>query len=1095
MIKMKILILSLFVFAFAVSASPLSIRMDIRAQSGTLAPRSKGVRFASWLKEKQETTLICTENFTGEEWKTCTFSFVPARSGNVVLQLRGPFAKKDAQWVLYRNIRWNGKLLPNGDFSRGLSDWNVRKTAGGMAALVEDPALSPAGRSIRVWHDGFLSREIPVEAGRTVTLQVDACPTPAFTAFDGFIPLSLRKFANRDYADETEGDGKGGWSDQGREKDLRNFDTARRQFAGIRFDLINPKQNNGKAVVVLDSGYAPTGLREIAFDVPEKAKYTRFLYLLHTGCWVPGKPVPIGTIEFETRDGKRKETRLVAGTDLQDWTRPSSTRNTLAVSVGSYAGEQRAVFLSKFPVPLENVRKIRLRSAGQVCWILCGATLTDQEVTWNLKSFVPGPEYKAADLSPFPVTKPGSALDFSEMSGNLPAGSYGRVVPASQGHLEFEKRPGQPLRFRAAYHFTAEWGLLSSIRRKSAAELKQMIDAYIRELRMRGYNMVRTHTIEQILMLDAPAKGEPDPRFADAVDYCLARLKENGIYLNLNIAAYQFLYPFKVTNSSRPADIKPKMVFGDEKTRQEWLDTARYLLCHKNRYTGMALKDDPMLVCVEPFNELGMVGPQRVYAKEETAIWVGQQFRNYLRRTRPGVDESLIPKKPNEVNGGKFREEWMRFCIESLRETGAWMKARVRELGCNVPVGQYNLSPARFYGDIRSEQNEVIIRNAYFCHPSGSITRQQSATENAVSHFLNTASSRLADRPMIVTEYNHVRNRYEYEQLLFPAYAAFQDYAGLTLHAVILNPTWKVDREMNTYLDLMSEYLSLFAFQRGDVSPSRNLVELLVPKSSLYAKGTDSAISTEQTRWSLLTRFAVRYEGCKPPAEVIAPAPVPVMTFPLTGYAKVGGSAMFTETGVTQGAKFDPKPWIAALRTRGILSKNNQTDPEKGIWESDTGELLLNTREKRFLLRTPRLEAVVSDRNHGESLPVLAKVRSSVPSTVALASRDGKVLAKNSERMLLFYLTDNVNTGMELSPDRTELRKQGKTPTLLRTGQLELQLNLPTGKRYRLYPLRSDGLRREGIPLTKSGSGYRLELDTAALPHGPTGVFELVAEP
>lgn len=97
--------------------------------------------------------------------------------------------------------------------------------------------------------------------------------------------------------------------------------------------------------------------------------------------------------------------------------------------------------------------------------------------------------------------------------------------------------------------------------------------------------------------------------------------------------------------------------------------------------------------------------------------------------------------------------------------------------------------------------------------------------------------------------------------------------------------------------------------------------------------------------------------------------------------------------------------------------------------------------------------------------------------------------------MLLFYLTDNVNTGMELSPDRTELRKPGKTPTLLRTGKLELQLNLPAGKRYRLYPLRSDGLRREGIPLTKNGSGYRLELDTAALPHGPTGVFELVAEP
>ncbi len=1093
-IPVPTLFVTLFVFALAVSASPLTIRMDIEAKSGTLAPRSKGIRFAGWLKEKKETTLICTENFSEEQWRTCTFSFVPAQSGKVVLLLRGPYGKP-SQWVLYRNIRWNGKPVPNGDFSQGLNGWSVQKSSGGVAALVEDPALSPAGPSVRVWHNGHLSREFPVEAGKTVTLQVDACPTSAFTVLNDFIPLSLRHAANRDYADEVEGDEKGGWSDQGAEKDLRKFDPARRQFAGIRFDLINPKQNNGKAVAVLDSGYAPTGLREIVLDVPEKAKYTRFLYLLHTGCWVPGKPVPIGAIEFETGDGKRQETRLVTGTDLNDWTRPNSTGNALAVSVGSYAGEQRAVFLSKFPVPLENVRKIRLRTAGQICWILCGATLTDQEITWNLKSFVPGPEYKAADLSPFPVTQPGSALDFSEMSGTVPAGTYGRVIPAAQGRLEFERRPGQPLRFRAAYHFASNWAFLHSIRRKSAEELKPMIDAYIRELRMRGYNMVRSHTIEQILMLDAPAKGEPDPRFADAVDYFLARLKENGIYLNLNIAAYQFLYPFKVTHSSRPADIKPKMVFGDEKTRQEWLDTARYLLCNKNRYTGTALKDDPMLVCVEPFNELGMVGPQRVYAKEETAVWVGQQFRDYLRRTRPDVDESLIPKKPNEVNGGKFREEWVRFYIESLRETGAWMKARVRELGCNVPVGQYNLSPARFYGDIRSEQNEVIIRNAYFCHPSGSITRQQSATENAVSHFLNTASSRLADRPMIVTEYNHVRNRYEYEQLLFPAYAAFQDYAGLTMHSVILMPIWQEDGEMSTYLDLMSEYLSLFAFQRGDVSPSRNLVELLVPKSSLYARGTDSAISTEQTSWSLLTRFAVRYEGCKPPAGVITPAPVPLLTLPLTGYAGVGGSAMFTETGATQGRKFDPKPWIATLRTRGIIPETNRTDPEKGVWESDTGELLLNTREKRFLLRTPRLEAVVSERNHGESLPVLAKVRSSVPSTVALASRDGKALTKDSERMLLFYLTDNLNTGMELSPDRTELRKNGKTPTLLRTGQLELQLNLPAGKRYRLYPLRSDGLRREGVPLTKNGSGYRLELDTAALPNGPTGVFELVAEP
>lgn len=1099
--KKEYLTVLLTVFALVLSAVPLSIRMDIRAKSGTLAPVA-GVRFANWLKDKRETMLICSAQTDKEEWKTYSFSFIPAESGDVVLTLRGPDPRKaPPQWVLYRNIRRNGKLLVNGDFSKGLSGWPVRKTRNGMDAdLVDDPALTPGGRCVRVWHDSFISRTIPVEAGKKVTLEVDACPTLAFTPVAGTYPLSLRNVANRDYADDVEQDGKGGWSDQGPAKDLRKFDIARKQFAGVQFNLIDPRRNQRKAVVVFDSGYASTGLREIVLDVPEAAKYSRYLYLLHTGCWVPGKPIPVGTIIFETGDGRRKEQNLVSGTDLQDWTRPSSTKNTLTASCGTYSGEQRAVFLSKFPVPMGNVKKIRLKTTGKAVWILCGATLADQEITWSDVPFTPGPEYKAADLSPAPVTCAGSALDFSGFSDNAPAGTYGKVVLAGPGHMEFEKRPGTQLRFRAAYHFASEWSMMALIRKKSGKELKPLIDAYVAELRRRGYNMVRSHTVEQFLMLDAPEKGRPDPRFADALDYFFARLKENGIYLNLNIAANQFLYPFRVTSQSRPADIKPKMIFGDRQTRQDWLDTARYFLCHVNPYTGLALKDDPMLVCVEPFNELGMAVPRRVYKKEETGKWVGEKFRAFVLRRNGKVDDSIFPEKPNEVGGGKLRREWMEFCIESLRETGAWMNARLRELGCKAPIGQYNLAPSRFYGDIRSEQSDFVLRNSYFCHPSdlsrpGSITRQQSAIENGVPHFTNIASSRFFDRPLIVTEYNHARNRYEYEQFIFPAYAAFQGFTGITMHAVDMRPKQETDKEFSTYLDRMSEYLSFFLFQQRYVSPSPNPVELVIPKNSLYGKDADSAISAEQTRWALLTRFAVRYEGTKRPATAAAfPAPKPLLTMPLTGYAGVSGTDKFAETGATQGKKFDPAPLIAALRAKGVIPRGNRSDPAKGIWESDTGELLLNAREKRFLLCTPRAEAVVSEKNHDESLPVIAGVRSTVPSAVALVSLDGKELAKDSNRMLLFYLTDNVNTGMELSPDRTVLRKPGTTPTLLRTGKLELNLRLPENRAYTLYPLRSDGLRRKGIPLVKGKDGYQLSVDTAVLPDGPTGVFELIRE-
>lgn len=1094
--------LLLFVFSFVLPAAPLSIRVDVRAQSGTLSPASSGLQFAKWLKDKQETMLIYSMNTERGEWTSCSFSFIPAENGNVTLTLRGPDLGKEApQWVLYRNIRKNGKLLPNGDFSKEFSNWYRRKTdADYQAQLVEDPALTPKGRCVRVWHDGCLSQTVPVKAGEKVTLTVDACPTFAFTPAKGAWPLSLRSVANRDYADQKEGDGKGGWSDQGPEMDLRKFDTGQKQFVGVPFDLIDPQKNQGKAVVVFDSRRTATGLKEIVLDLPEAARNTRFLYLLHTSCWVPASPTPVGTIIFEDGSGKQTTKEIVSGTDVRDWVHPSPASNAQIASSGTYLGQRRTLFLSKYSLPLRGARKIRLRTTGKTVWILCGATLTDKDITWSNEPFVPrAPEYKTADLSELPFIRPGSVLDLSSRVDHSAAGTYGRAILTEQGNLEFEKRPGVPLRFRTAYHFASEWGFLYLIRKKNIEDLKPLIDSYVGELRRRGYNMVRSHTVEHFLMLDAPEKGRPDPRFANTLDYCFAQLKKNGIYLNLNIAAYQLLYPFKISSESQPVDIKPRMIFGDPLIRQDWLDTARYLLCHRNAYTGIALKDDPMLVCVEPFNELAMGIRQHPFKNTATKKLVRDKFRAFVLQRNGNVDEAKFPENPNEVNGGKLHQEWVEFCIESLRETGAWMNARLRELGCRTPIGQYNLTHDRYFGAIRTEQSDVVIRNSYFCHPSnlshpGSITHQLSAIEAGVPYFVSVASCRFPDRPLIVTEYNHARNLYEYEQLLFPAYAALQGFTGITMHAVDMRQRQEADKEFSSYLDRMTEYLSFFLFQQGYVSPSSNLVELVVPQISLLGKGTDTPINVMQTRWAFLSRFGVCYEGAKRPATVAAhPMPKPLLCIPLDGYAFEASG--FKELSDKNKKEFDPIPLIDALRAKGVIPQGNRTDPGKGIWESDTGELLLNIPEKRFRILTPRVEAITFEKNSDESLPVLAQTFSSIPSTVALVSLDGKELAKDSGRMLLFYLTANYNTGMELSADQSTVRKVGQAPTLLRTGQLELQLNLPAGKNYRLYPLRSDGLRREGIPLTKNGSGYRLELDTAALPHGPTGVFELVAEP
>ena len=1072
--------------------------MDIRTTQGVLIAVSRNLHHPTWLKKNKAATLIYSSREKREEWKTHSFTFSPLQSGEITLLLRGPYtAGAASQWVLFRNIRKNGRPFTGDVQSQEFVKWKKNCTSRDIDAVaVDDPALTPSGPSMRVTHDGYLSRTFSVKAGEPITIEVDACPTFAFTPSEGMYPLSLNKFANRDYVDEASGDGKGGWSDQGAEKDLRKFDTSRKQFGGVQFNLIDPERNNRKAVVVFDSPFAPTGLREIVLEVPESQKGARFLHLLHTGCWVSSGSGVTGSLIFEDGSGKTTERKVLDGKDILDWTAPVFAENAIPVSVGNYSGQQRAVYLSTFPLPVNGTKRIHLKTTGKIVWILCGATLSDHEVTVENVPFIPkAPQYKTADLAPRAFTTAGSALDFSSFVDSAPAGSYGRVRLAEGGYLEFEKRPGIPLRFRAAYHFATR--SLARIQKKNTSELQKMIDAYVMELRRRGYNMVRTHTLERLLMLDAQEKGRPDPRFADAVDYCFAQLKKNGIYLNLNIVAYQLLYPYP---KQKPQDHKTKLIFGDEQARQEWLDTARYLLCHINPHTGLALKDDPMLVCVEHYNELGLGCLKNRWKKTETREWLRKKFLEFVLRRNGNVDKTCFPTS-EELGGPKMYREWQEFCIESQREAGAWMNARLRELGCKVPIGQYNLSGVRYYGDIRTEQSDIVIRNCYFCHPTiiacpGGVTRQRSAIEDLVSYFTNIASSRLADRPLIVTEYNHARNCYEYEQLLFPAYAALQGFSGLTMHEVDMRPEWRAYDDFSTYLDRMTDYLSFFLFQKEYVKPSSNLVELVIPKSSLYGRDTDNAINAEQARWSLFTRFAVRYENTGRPAMVAAfDPPEPLLRMPLTGYSEVMNASQFSETGAVRGEKFDPAPLIAALRKKGVIPQGNRTDPAKGIWESDTGELLLNGPRKRFLLKAPRVEATSFEANHDIPLPVLNRVRSSVPSTVALVSLDGKELAKDSGRMLLFYLTANYNTGMELSADQSTVRKVGKAPTLLRTGKLELQLNLPAGKRYRLYPLRSDGLRREGIPLTKSGSGYRLELDTAALPHGPTGVFELVAEP
>lgn len=122
--------------------------------------------------------------------------------------------------------------------------------------------------------------------------------------------LDLSAIANMDFSDETAGDGKVGWSDQGRDSDARNFDRGREVYGGVPFVLSDPARNGGRSVLSMYSTHFPNGRKEaeLRFKTPLRGKY---LYLLHALCW--GNTGRTGELEITSSTGKTRTVDVIGG--------------------------------------------------------------------------------------------------------------------------------------------------------------------------------------------------------------------------------------------------------------------------------------------------------------------------------------------------------------------------------------------------------------------------------------------------------------------------------------------------------------------------------------------------------------------------------------------------------------------------------------------------------------------------------------------------------------------------------------------------------------------------------------------------------------
>jgi hypothetical protein len=195
-----------------------------------------------------------------------------------------------------------------------------------------------------------------------------------------------------------------------------------------------------------------------------------------------------------------------------------------------------------------------------------------------------------------------NTVDFSWLN-HKPAGSLGSVVVGADGHLY---AGNQRLRFLGV-----------NLTYKSALPSHSDADEIASRMAKFGINIVRFHLMDAdwgdgAALIDS---SFPDTRHLksdslDRLDYLFARLKENGIYADLNLlAGRNFRSGDGLNDSIDGMDWKDKQIpaLFDPEMIQLQKEFASQLLEHRNPYTKLAYKNDPAVAIVEVVNEQGLL--------------------------------------------------------------------------------------------------------------------------------------------------------------------------------------------------------------------------------------------------------------------------------------------------------------------------------------------------------------------------------------------------------------------------------------------------------------------------------------------------------
>jgi len=685
-----------------------------------------------------------------------------------------------------------------------------------------------------------------------------------------------------------------------------------------------------------------------------------------------------------------------------------------------------------------------------------------------------------------------SVLDGSRWV-EAPTGKHGFVTVKAD---RFVFEDGTPVRF-----FGVQIGSFS----------REQLDYAVRRMRRQGINITRMHGLENLNDRRGRTSFDYSKEGFDRLDYLIARLGENGIYIILDVH-YPLTYRFK------PGDEIPGLPQGGPAPHAEFFNEKVASIMHRrmadvfthlNPYTNKRYCDDPTLAAVEVLNEDSLfwgtiAQPFRQELEQQFAAWLRAKYGDDagLRKAwtvngkSPLAEgEGLSPGQHiNLLSNGLFNAKYfqanpdkairgqdqMRFCLELEDKYWSASVAALRKAGVKVPISATNwqahgfATRAHMLGQSRLD---YIDRHGYWDHPQGEgnlkwriatalfhnqpmvkavkpdqdtliyLGRGNLVTEKAWEQVLGL--------PMTISEWNTcLPNQYSLEGTgLMAVYGLLQGWDGL-LEFGYFSPDWRESLGSGSF-DMLANPPQILQFpavaamwHRQDVREAELIAESLYDQESVFSLGDDRK-----------------------------PVPIAAALIGKVGY------------------RFVPQhrePVVKDIRP--------YWDPDKRIARSTTGELTWNASDGFVTVNTPRTQAVIGF--PGSGAHALATVTLHSPTNFAavyVTAMDGEAPIESARRLLVTAVGPAKNTGMEyettsqtspLGVPYSRLREAGKAPALLEavTGQIEIRSRL--AGQLKAWTLDVVGNRLREIPLAAKSDAVVLTMR----PESKTVYYELATE-